>query len=206
MPVVTRQLAFTDCRANSGSILKVRHKLRQTSIGECPSRQSQSVDGILDCRRLSFDLSELRSGAPPLPRHGLRTWEGRFERVDDVLRAYDRRPNRALRRAALHHATQWILRRQEAGERPVRSARPSSAPINPALLWRVRNDALHAVEVKLTVDVYEAAGGDGRSTGQLRAGTPDVELVQACQDNWCHVRWPGHEGSGNTQRFSGRVD
>src|SRR5437016_14672376 len=58
MPVVTRQLAFTDCRANSGSILKVRHKLRQTSIGECPSRQSQSVDGILDCRRLSFDFDQ----------------------------------------------------------------------------------------------------------------------------------------------------
>jgi len=59
---------------------------------------------------------------------------------------------------------------------------------------RLDRDALHAVDVKLTVDVYEAAGGNGPSIGQLQAGTSNVELVQACQDNWCHVRWPGHEG------------
>ena len=72
------------------------------------------VSALKPVRRLPFDLAELRSGAPPLPRHGLRTLEGRFERVDDLLRAYDRRPHRALRRAALRRATQWILRRQEA--------------------------------------------------------------------------------------------
>src|SRR5438876_2712239 len=72
------------------------------------------VSALKPVRRLSFDLAELRSGAPPLPRHGLRTLEGRFERLDDLLRAYDRRPHRALRRAALQRATQWILRRQEA--------------------------------------------------------------------------------------------
>jgi squalene-hopene/tetraprenyl-beta-curcumene cyclase len=72
------------------------------------------VSALKPVRRLPFDLAEIRSGAPPLPRQGLRTWDGRFERVDDVLRAYDRRPNRRLRRAALRAATEWILQRQEA--------------------------------------------------------------------------------------------
>src|SRR5439155_15785056 len=42
------------------------------------------LSALKPVRRLPFDLAELRSGAPPLPRHGLRTWEGRFERVDDL--------------------------------------------------------------------------------------------------------------------------
>ncbi len=65
-------------------------------------------------RRLPFDLAELRSGAPAVPRHDLRSWEGRFERFDAALRAYERHPHRGLRRAALRRATEWILRRQEA--------------------------------------------------------------------------------------------
>ena len=72
------------------------------------------VSALKPVRRLPFDLAELRSGAPALPRGSLRTWEGRFERVDDVIRAYDRRPNHRLRRAALRAATAWILQRQEA--------------------------------------------------------------------------------------------
>jgi squalene-hopene/tetraprenyl-beta-curcumene cyclase len=72
------------------------------------------VSALKPVRRLPFDLAEIRSGARPLPRRGMRTWEGRFERVDDVIRAYDRRPNRRLRRAALRAATDWILQRQEA--------------------------------------------------------------------------------------------
>jgi squalene-hopene/tetraprenyl-beta-curcumene cyclase len=72
------------------------------------------VSALKPVRRLPFDLAEIRSGAPPLPRQGLRTWDGRFERVDDLLRAYDRRPNPRLRRAALRAATDWILQRQEA--------------------------------------------------------------------------------------------
>jgi squalene-hopene/tetraprenyl-beta-curcumene cyclase len=71
------------------------------------------VSALKPVRPLSFDLAELRSGAPT-PRHDLRSWEGRFERIDDALRAYDRRPHRGLRRAALRRATEWILRRQEA--------------------------------------------------------------------------------------------
>src|SRR5262249_34833698 len=63
------------------------------------------VSALKPVRRLSFDLAELRSGAQPLEREGLRTWEGRFERLDDVLRTYERRPNQRLRRAALRAAT-----------------------------------------------------------------------------------------------------
>ena len=59
---------------------------------------------------------------------------------------------------------------------------------------RLDRGALHSVAVKKTVDVYDAPGGNGSRVGELAAGTAGVELVQACQDNWCHVRWPGHEG------------
>src|SRR5262245_26968657 len=54
------------------------------------------VSAVRPVRRLSFDLAELRSGAAPARRDGLRSWEGRFQRMDGVLRAYERRPNRRL--------------------------------------------------------------------------------------------------------------
>ncbi len=65
-------------------------------------------------RELGFGLSELLSGAPPPPRHPASTWKGRFERLDDILRAYERHPNQWLRRAARQRAIEWIVRRQEA--------------------------------------------------------------------------------------------
>ena len=74
------------------------------------------------------------------------------------------------------------------------TATRGSWPEEAAAAPRLDRGALHTVEVKLPVDVYAAPGGNGDSVGQLIAGTADVELVQACQDNWCHVRWPGHEG------------
>jgi hypothetical protein len=69
-------------------------------------------------------------------------------------------------------------------------------PAEAAAAPRVDRGALHTVAVKKSVDVYDAPGGNGSRLGELAAGTADVELVQACQDNWCHVRWPGpaHEG------------
>ena len=60
------------------------------------------------------DLPELRTGAtrPELdPRSG---WAGRFQRLDRVLRVYERHPNHRLRRLALRRAAGWIVRRQEA--------------------------------------------------------------------------------------------
>jgi squalene-hopene/tetraprenyl-beta-curcumene cyclase len=65
-------------------------------------------------RPLPFELTELRTGAPPPSRRPLRTVEGRFERLDGLLRRYERRPLRRLRRAAVDRGVQWILDRQEA--------------------------------------------------------------------------------------------
>jgi squalene-hopene/tetraprenyl-beta-curcumene cyclase len=65
-------------------------------------------------RPLPFELSELTTGARPEPRRSVRTIEGRFERLDALLRRYERRPLRRLRRAAIDRALKWILLRQEA--------------------------------------------------------------------------------------------
>ncbi len=72
------------------------------------------VGAFRPVRPLGFGIDELRAGGPPPPRHPLSTWDGRFERLDDLLHVYERRPWTRLRRAALHRATEWILRRQEA--------------------------------------------------------------------------------------------
>lgn len=83
-----------------------------------------------------------------------------------------------------------------------RTTQPTAAPPQPA-----DRAALRTVIVKLDVDLYAAPGGNGRAIGQLSAGTSNVELVQACQDNWCHVRWPGNEGwvySGTDYNSLGR--
>jgi squalene-hopene/tetraprenyl-beta-curcumene cyclase len=65
-------------------------------------------------RPIGFDIDEIRSGLPRPPRDRLSTWKGRFERLDDALHAYERRPSRPLRAEARRRATEWILRRQEA--------------------------------------------------------------------------------------------
>jgi squalene-hopene/tetraprenyl-beta-curcumene cyclase len=65
-------------------------------------------------RPAPFGIDELRTGAPPAPWEPIGTWAGRLRRADLALQAYERRPFRPLRRAALARATEWILRRQEA--------------------------------------------------------------------------------------------
>ncbi|MGH9172128.1 MAG: squalene--hopene cyclase [Acidimicrobiales bacterium] len=44
----------------------------------------------------------------------LSTWGGRFQALDRLLHAYERRPVKLLRRAALRRAERWIIARQEA--------------------------------------------------------------------------------------------
>jgi squalene-hopene/tetraprenyl-beta-curcumene cyclase len=68
-------------------------------------------------RRLPFGLDELRDPCPPdaAPRSGSpgrRSWW--LRRLDLLLRAYERRPIRPLRRLAVARAERWIVRRQEA--------------------------------------------------------------------------------------------
>jgi squalene-hopene/tetraprenyl-beta-curcumene cyclase len=64
-------------------------------------------------RPLPFDLAELRTGRVPA-RRPLPGWETAFIALDRVLHRYERRPLRALRRAAARRATEWIVARQEA--------------------------------------------------------------------------------------------
>jgi squalene-hopene/tetraprenyl-beta-curcumene cyclase len=65
-------------------------------------------------RPLPFEVDELCTGVAAAPMQSVRTTEGRFERLDAVLRRYERRPIRRLRRAAIDRALTWILVRQEA--------------------------------------------------------------------------------------------
>lgn len=50
------------------------------------------------------------------------------------------------------------------------------------------------VTVALAVDLYAGPNGVGAPIGVLDDGTVGVTLLEACRDNWCHVKWPGHEG------------
>ncbi len=72
------------------------------------------VSAFRPVRPTSFTLDELKTGLPPEPIEPLRTWAGRFQRLDQALHAYQRRPLTPLRRAALRRAGKWILERQEA--------------------------------------------------------------------------------------------
>jgi squalene-hopene/tetraprenyl-beta-curcumene cyclase len=65
-------------------------------------------------RTLPFELSELHGSAPWTPPQPSSRAGRRLVRLDRVLRAYERRPLRPLRRLALARAERWIVRRQEA--------------------------------------------------------------------------------------------
>jgi squalene-hopene/tetraprenyl-beta-curcumene cyclase len=65
-------------------------------------------------RPLPLTLEELKVGARPRAPRDLRSWSGRFWLLDDLLRRYERRPVRWLRRLALTRAVEWIVRHQEA--------------------------------------------------------------------------------------------
>jgi squalene-hopene/tetraprenyl-beta-curcumene cyclase len=65
-------------------------------------------------RPLGFTLDELGPG-PPAPRKHPTSASGRaLEQVDRLLRAYERRPLKVLRRHALNAAERWVVHRQEA--------------------------------------------------------------------------------------------
>jgi squalene-hopene/tetraprenyl-beta-curcumene cyclase len=72
------------------------------------------VGSFRPVRSLGFGVEELRTGIERKQVDPLSTWEGRFQRLDQWLHAYERHPIRSLRRAALHRAAEWIIRRQEA--------------------------------------------------------------------------------------------
>jgi squalene-hopene/tetraprenyl-beta-curcumene cyclase len=71
------------------------------------------VGSLRPVRSLPFDLPELRAGRRVPPRYKPLSWEGAFDGLDKVLHVYERRPLRAMRRAALRRAVDWIIARQE---------------------------------------------------------------------------------------------
>ena len=64
--------------------------------------------------RLPFTLEELVVAAPLVEHLEWPRVRGRFELLDRVLRRYERRPLRLLRRLAYARAERWIIARQEA--------------------------------------------------------------------------------------------
>jgi squalene-hopene/tetraprenyl-beta-curcumene cyclase len=65
-------------------------------------------------RTLPFTLDELRTGRRPAPGRHRSLRSRALARLDRVLRIYERRPIKALRRRALARAERWIGERQEA--------------------------------------------------------------------------------------------
>jgi squalene-hopene/tetraprenyl-beta-curcumene cyclase len=91
----------------------------------CWARQTIVALAVVSSQRpsrpLPFSIDELRTGVTP-ERPPADPWSVLFDRLDQVLHAYERRglagwtgrPGRAVRRAALRRCTDWIIARQEA--------------------------------------------------------------------------------------------
>lgn len=84
----------------------------------CWARQTIVALSLVMAQRpqheLPFDLDELHSAQPwrrAVPTSARGRW---LARLDRVLRVYERRPPRVLRRIAMGRAERWIVRRQEA--------------------------------------------------------------------------------------------
>ncbi|MGW3770863.1 squalene--hopene cyclase [Actinomadura verrucosospora] len=73
------------------------------------------VAALRPVRPLPFSLDELYPGydVPPARRRGLSGWDAAFGALDLALHAYERRPAKGVRRAALRRAADWIIARQE---------------------------------------------------------------------------------------------
>jgi squalene-hopene/tetraprenyl-beta-curcumene cyclase len=91
----------------------------------CWARQTIVALAVVSSQRpsrpLPFSIDELRIGVTP-ERTESDPWAILFDRLDQVLHAYERRgltgaigrPGRAVRRAALRRCADWIIARQEA--------------------------------------------------------------------------------------------
>ncbi|WP_242906561.1 squalene--hopene cyclase [Actinomadura terrae] len=69
------------------------------------------VAALRPVRPLPFGIAELHGQAVPRRREG--GWEEALHALDRALRVYQRRPLKAVRRAALRRAGEWIIARQE---------------------------------------------------------------------------------------------
>jgi squalene-hopene/tetraprenyl-beta-curcumene cyclase len=84
----------------------------------CWARQTVVALTVVSAHRptheIGFGIDELKTGSVAPPSAPLSTWAGRFQALDRGLKAYERRPIRWLRLAALRRAERWIIQRQEA--------------------------------------------------------------------------------------------
>jgi squalene-hopene/tetraprenyl-beta-curcumene cyclase len=85
----------------------------------CWARQTIVALSLVKAHRpthaLPFDLAELRASDEPRIGRAYRSRRGAWlSRLDRLLRVYERRPVRVLRRLAIGRAERWIVRRQEA--------------------------------------------------------------------------------------------
>ena len=84
----------------------------------CWARQTVVALTVVSAHRpaheIGFRIDELKTGSATPPSAPLSTWAGRFQALDRLLKAYERRPIKWLRRAALRRAERWIIQRQEA--------------------------------------------------------------------------------------------
>lgn len=65
-----------------------------------------------------------------------------------------------------------------------------TAAATPAPAPATTETASMTATVLLDVDVYDAPGGTGKVIGMLEKNL-EVTLVEACEDNWCHVEGEG---------------
>ncbi|MFE3324353.1 squalene--hopene cyclase [Streptomyces sp. NPDC059176] len=87
----------------------------------CWARQTIVPLTIVSAKRpvrpAPFGLDELhtdpRRPNPPRPPAPLTSWDGVFQRIDQLLRGYRAVALRPLRRAAMNSAARWIIERQE---------------------------------------------------------------------------------------------
>ncbi|MGD1011625.1 MAG: squalene--hopene cyclase [Acidimicrobiales bacterium] len=84
----------------------------------CWARQTVVAMTVINAHRpvhrLDFGIDEIRSGLPSEVPAPLRTWTGKFQALDKVLKAYERSPLKPFRQTALKRAERWIVERQEA--------------------------------------------------------------------------------------------
>lgn len=142
----------------------------------CWARQTVvPITVVAHCRPnqpLPFDIAPLKTGLGPAPRSSWRSVAGVFERLDTVLRTYEKHRVRPLRELALRRAERWIVERQEADG--------SWGGIQPPWVYSILALYLRGYGLDHPVLVRALAGLD-RFT--VREQTPDgpIRWIEACQ-------------------------
>lgn len=130
------------------------------------------VSALRPCRPLAFGINALRTWNPPAPPAPWRSVAGAFQRLDQMLHRYERRPRGPLRQFALRRAERWVLERQEADG--------SWGGIQPPWVYSLLALHLRGREVG---DPVVARGIAGLERFTVRGTGPDgpERRIEACQ-------------------------